>query len=129
MVRFLADESCDYSVVRALVRRGHEVQAVADLSPRADDESVIGLALREKCILLTEDKDFGQLVHASGAQSVGIILLRFPHGARSTNGEVVADLVDRRREELIGRFVSSSPAGCASVPDASDSAWSAYAPP
>ena len=64
MARFPADESCDYSVVRALVRLGHEVLAVADLSPRADDESVIGLALREQCVLLTEDKDFGQLVHA-----------------------------------------------------------------
>lgn len=109
MARFLADESCDYSVVRALVRRGHEVLAVADLSPRADDESVIGLALREKCILLTEDKDFGQLVHASGVQSVGVILLRFPPGARSTIGEVVADLVGRRHEELIGRFVVVQP--------------------
>ena len=84
MARFLADESCDYSVVRALARAGHEVLAVADLSPRADDESVIGLALREGCILLTEDKDFGQLVHASGLQSVGVILLRFP--ARPARG-------------------------------------------
>ena len=109
MARFLADESCDHSVVRALVRRGHEVLAVADLCPRANDESVIGLALRENCILLTEDKDFGQLVHASGAQSVGVILLRFPPGARSTIGEVVADLVGRRREELIGRFVVVQP--------------------
>ena len=109
MARFLADESCAYSVVRALVRRGHEVLAVADISPRADDESVIGLALREQCVLLTEDKDFGQLVHASGMQSVGVILLRFPAGTRSTIGDAVADLVDRRGEDLIGRFVVVQP--------------------
>ena len=35
MVRFLADESCDYTVVRTLIGLGHEVLAVADLSPRA----------------------------------------------------------------------------------------------
>ena len=109
MARFLADESCDYSVVRALTRVGHEVLAVADLSPRADDASVIGLAVRERCVLLTEDKDFGQLVHASGMQSVGVILLRFPVGARSKIGEAVADLVDRRGEDLIGRFVVVQP--------------------
>ena len=105
MARFLADESCDYSVVRALARAGYEVLAVADISPRANDESVVGLALREGRILLTEDKDFGQLVHASGLQSVGVILLRFPAGARSRIGEVVADLVERRGDDLIGRFV------------------------
>ena len=82
MVRFLADESCDYAVVRALTRVGHEVPTVADLSPRAD-ESVIGLALRESCVLLTKDKDFGQLAQASGMESVGVILLRFPDGART----------------------------------------------
>ena len=75
MVRFLADESCDYAVVRTSTGMGHEVLAVAELSPRADDESVIGLALRERCILLTEDKDFGQLVHASGLESTGVVLL------------------------------------------------------
>ena len=109
MARILADESCDCSVVRALDRLGHEVLAVADLSPRANDESVIGLALREQCNLLTEDKDFGQLVHASGMQSVGVILLRFPAGARSTIGDAVADLVGRRGEDLIGRFVVVQP--------------------
>ena len=109
MARFLADESCDYPVVRALTRVGHEVLAVADLSPRAGDASVIGLALRERCVLLTEDKDFGQLVHASGMRSVGVILLRFPVGARSKIGEAVVELVDRRGEDLIGRFVVVQP--------------------
>ena len=37
MLRFLADESCDYAVVRALTSLGHEVLPVAELSPRADD--------------------------------------------------------------------------------------------
>ena len=58
MLRFLADESCDSTVVRALTSLGHEVLSVAELSPRVDDETVIGLALREECVLLTEDKDF-----------------------------------------------------------------------
>ena len=56
-MRFLADESCDYAVVRALSRTRHEVLAVADLLPGVSDGRVIELALRERCILLTEDKD------------------------------------------------------------------------
>ena len=108
-MRFLADESCDYAVVRTLIGLGHEVLAVADLSPRADDESVIGLALRERCVLLTEDKDFGQLVHANGLDSTGVILLRFPAGSRFGIAEAVADLVNRRGEDLTGRFVVLQP--------------------
>ena len=109
MMRFLADESCDYAVVRTLTELGHEVLAVADMSPRADDESVIGLALQEQCVLLTEDKDFGQLVHASGLESTGVVLLRFPAGARSRIAEEAANLVNRRGDDLRGRFVVLQP--------------------
>ena len=108
-MRFLADESCDYAAVRALSRLGHEVLAVADLSLGADDEAVIGLALEKRCVLLTEDKDFGQLVYATGLDSVGIILLRFPGSVRSGLGEAVASLVIQEGEKLIGRFVVIQP--------------------
>jgi predicted nuclease of predicted toxin-antitoxin system len=64
-MRFLADESCDFAVARALRSAGHDVIAIAEVSPRADDKIVIDRAVREDCILLTEDKDFGQLVSAN----------------------------------------------------------------
>ena len=108
-MRFLADESCDYAAVRVLTGLGHEVLAVADLYLGADDEFVISLALEEKCVLLTEDKDFGQLVYASGMASVGVILLRFPAGVRSGLGEAAADLVNREGEGLLGRFAVVQP--------------------
>jgi len=77
-LRFLADESCDFAAVRALRAAGHEVTAVAELAPRAPDEAVVDLALREGSILLTEDKDFGQLVYAGGLPTAGVILIRYP---------------------------------------------------
>ena len=61
-MRFLADESCDFSVVRALRAAGHDIVAVAEGSLRgSSDREVIGLAKDNRRILLTEDKDFGQL--------------------------------------------------------------------
>lgn len=60
-MRFLADESCDFAVVRALRAAGHEVVAIAEISPRATDEAVVEIAVREERILLTEDKDCGSL--------------------------------------------------------------------
>ncbi len=44
-MRFLADESCDFAVVRALRAAGHDVKAVVETQCGATDESVIALAL------------------------------------------------------------------------------------
>lgn len=50
-MRFLADESCDFLIVRELRAAGHDVEAVSDVSPRAEDEEVIKLALDGRRIL------------------------------------------------------------------------------
>ena len=65
-MRFLADESCDFCVVRALRTVGHDVVAVAEVAKGAKDPTVIKLALEEGRILLAEEKDFGRLVFAAG---------------------------------------------------------------
>ncbi|MFM7036041.1 MAG: DUF5615 family PIN-like protein [Planctomycetia bacterium] len=56
--RFLADESCDYLVVRTLRSAGHDVMAVVDEQQRSVDEAVIDQAFADSRILLTEDRDF-----------------------------------------------------------------------
>jgi predicted nuclease of predicted toxin-antitoxin system len=58
-MRFLADESCDFAVVRALRSSGHDVVAVSDIAQRAEDLDVITIAVSESRILLTE-KRIGQ---------------------------------------------------------------------
>ena len=40
-MRFLADESCDFSVVRALRAADHDVVAIAEVSPREEDDTVM----------------------------------------------------------------------------------------
>ena len=40
-MRFLADKSCDFAVVRALRAAGHDVVAVKDVAPGATDEAVV----------------------------------------------------------------------------------------
>jgi len=103
-VRFLSDESCDFTVVRALRAAGHDVTVVADISPRADDEAIVALAAREQRILLTEDKDFGQLVYAASVKTGGVVLLRFRTGDRPEVARTLLDFVDRHGASLPGRF-------------------------
>jgi len=109
MLQFLADESCDFAAVRALRTEGFDVLSVAEAMAGADDESVIALSLREGRILLTEDKDFGQLVFAAGHESIGVVLLRFPAGARSVVGARMLNLVRKHSDRLIGSFVVLQP--------------------
>ncbi|MGH9364923.1 MAG: DUF5615 family PIN-like protein [Thermoanaerobaculia bacterium] len=105
----LADESCDFAVVRALRGAGHDVVAVIEISPRAEDTEVLRLARDERRVLLTEDKDFGQLVHAAGASSSGVIFFRFPQSARGDLRRAALDLIRQKGDDLIGRFVVVQP--------------------
>ena len=77
-MRFLADESCDFSVVRALRSADHDVVAIAEVFPREEDDAVMERAVRGGRILITEDKDFGQLVYAKMRKTGGVMFIRFP---------------------------------------------------
>lgn len=83
--------------------------AVAEFLSGSADAVVMDLAFREHRVLLTEDKDFGQLVYAYSQQSSGVILIRYPAGARKGLSEVVVVLVSRIAADLIGSFVVMSP--------------------
>jgi predicted nuclease of predicted toxin-antitoxin system len=108
-MQFLADESCDFAFVRALRGAGDDVLAVAELTPRADDSAVIRLALGQTRVLLTEDKDFGQLVFASGEQSAGVVLLRYPIPARRVVVQSFLEVVREKGEQLHRCFTVVEP--------------------
>ncbi len=108
-MRFLADESCDFSIVRALRAAGHDVVAVREVALGADDDVVLELAVREGRVLLTEDKDFGQLYYAQAQSLGGVILIRFPADARTTLPGAVVGVVSQQAERLVGSFVVVQP--------------------
>ncbi len=108
-MRFVADESCDCAVVNALRAVGHDVVPIAEISPRADDEAVIDLAVRAGRMLLTEDKDFGQPVYANRRASSGVVLVRVPTRARAGIAKAAGDLVRQRGDQLAGHFTVGQP--------------------
>jgi predicted nuclease of predicted toxin-antitoxin system len=109
VLRFLADESCDFAVVRALRGKGYDVLVVSEYMQRSVDSELIEKAHREKRVLLTEDKDFGWLVFASHSVSAGVILIRFPNNFRSALGRSVLQLVEQYGNELENAFVVIQP--------------------
>jgi predicted nuclease of predicted toxin-antitoxin system len=95
----------DFRVVRALRSAGHDVMAMVEVAPGSEDAAVLEMATREARIFITEDRDFGQLVYAAAQPATGVILLRFPSGARAHLPAMVLDLVNKHAERLSDRFV------------------------
>src|SRR5690242_12920851 len=81
-MRLLANENFPRAAVEALRADGHDVAWIRTDAPGISDDAVLDLARGEGRVLLTFDKDFGELVLKRGARaSHGIILFRFPLSA------------------------------------------------
>ena len=77
MAQFLANENTPGEAVQAARQAGHDVTWMVELQPGAPDPIVLELARRDNRVLITFDKDFGELVFRQGrAASPGIILFR-----------------------------------------------------
>jgi len=78
-MRFLANENLPAAAVTALRSAGHDVVWVRIVPPGTGDLDVLARAAREERILLTFDKDFGELAKPSPLLSTcGVVLLRVP---------------------------------------------------
>ena len=108
-IKFLADERCDFAVVRALRAAGYSVHAVAETSPSLPDVAVLELAVAEDRLLLTEDKDFGEWVFAHHHEMKGVLLIRYPATKRPAMVEAVVDLVEKHGNDLLGGFAVLEP--------------------
>ena len=72
-MNFVADESVDHQIVSHLREEGHAVWYIVDTGPGASDSDVLELARRKGTILLTADKDFGEMVFRQRQVTEGVI--------------------------------------------------------
>ncbi len=63
-MKFVADENVDLPIIARLRNDGHEVHAVVEMSAGIPDEEVLKQANQQGVVLLTGDKDFGELENA-----------------------------------------------------------------
>ncbi len=76
-MKFLANENFPLDAVTVLRQAGHDVAWVRSDSPGITDEAVLARAIAEDRVLLTFDKDFGELAIRRGLPATcGIILFR-----------------------------------------------------
>ncbi len=105
----LADESVDSPIVERLRQDGHDVTYIAELAPSISDEQVLQEANARNAVLLTEDKDFGELVYRLGRVHAGIVLIRLAGLPAAVKADTVAKLLQDHAAELQGAFSVISP--------------------
>lgn len=77
MLKFLADENVAFRVVESLRKEGFNVLSIYEEGfSGVLDEKILKLAQKEKRIIITHDKDFGNLIHQPFQRHGGVILLR-----------------------------------------------------
>lgn len=77
MSKFLADENVPAKVIEAARQGGFDITWIREIAPTAGDDAVLALGQAEDRVLITFDKDFGELAFRRGKASIpGILLLR-----------------------------------------------------
>lgn len=103
-MRFLADENISRSMVERIRAMGHEVDRVVDNHRGAKDPAVLRLSTEDKEVLLTEDKDFGELVFRRRQATTGVILIRLHGWSREQKAGLVTGTIEKYGPALVGSF-------------------------
>ncbi len=82
---------------------------VAEMQPGISDNVVLDIANQHSALLLTADKDFGELVFRLRRITCGVILLRLAGLSPERKAEIVILIINQHKDELIGAFTVIAP--------------------
>lgn len=109
-MNLLADENVDRQIVERLRRDGHEVAYIIEMERGITDEIVLVQANERAALLVTADKDFGELIFRAGRLSAGgVVLIRLAGLSAERKAEIVADALREHETELARCFSVISP--------------------
>ena len=103
-MNLLADEGVEKSIVLRLRSEGHQVDRIAEFAPSLSDDDVLRQPNSRDAMLLTSDKDFGELVYRLGRVHAGVILIRLAGLSPAEKSAVVAEAIAEHRDEFHGSF-------------------------
>lgn len=103
-MNFLADEGVDKPIVDLLRSSGFDVHFILETNQGADDDQVLEISNEEDRILLTQDKDFGELVYRLKKVHLGIILIRLGTLTAIEKAKLVSSVVLEHGEKFLNAF-------------------------
>lgn len=103
-MKFLVDIGVSKAVEEWMREAGYDVLGVRDIDPKASDSEILSIAVSEQRIIITMDKDFGELVYHSGQKHAGVLILRIEDARRSEKIQVVKYILSNYAHQLQGNF-------------------------
>ena len=103
-MNLLADENVASSIVDRLRRDGHTVLYVVDLAPGITDHEVLQRANNDEALLLTNDKDFGEMAFRQRLIHQGVILLRLKGTSVQTCADILSNAILKHGPEMTQCF-------------------------
>ena len=108
-MRFLADENVSGLVIKRLRELGFEVLSIAQSSSGITDRQVLQIADEDNLILITEDRDFGELIIRQRLHIRGVILTELDRLSTTGEADTVEKCVVENKAQLTGNLVVIEP--------------------
>lgn len=108
-MKFLADAHISRKMVRFVLDQSHDCTFAAYLPSALTDQEVLVIAVREQRIIVTYDKDFGELVFRDGLNVPGVILIRIDNGTEDDRLEILKQHWSEVLQQVPGHFVTVTP--------------------
>jgi predicted nuclease of predicted toxin-antitoxin system len=104
-MRLVVDECIAPSIVRWLRGENHDVISIFETARGSIDVDILEWSVREQRVLVTADKDFGDLVYRDGLPHQGIILLRLDNKTSANTIRVLSALFAQYADQIERHFV------------------------
>ncbi|MCK5146228.1 DUF5615 family PIN-like protein [bacterium] len=103
-IKFLIDVGVGKKVEESLLKNGYNIKAVRDIDPGMADDSILRMAVSENRMVITMDKDFGELIFNSGLPHSGVLLLRLEDARANEKINVLEKILEDHSEKLSNNF-------------------------
>lgn len=103
-MKLVADESLDGAIIQRLRQDGHTLISIAEMQPGIEDSDVLAISRNEAALLLTADKDFGDLVFRQRLLHRGVLLVRLEGLVPSQKAELVSGALTTHGHEMNSSF-------------------------
>ena len=107
--QFVADENVDKPIVDYLSSAGYSVDYILEHSSGISDQQVLDQINQTPAILITADKDFGELIYRLNYTTHGVILLRLEGLSLDKKSEILAAALKDHAIDLPKNFTVISP--------------------
>ncbi len=104
-MKFLVDECVGNSVAQWLKDNNYAVVAVKHVMPQASDDVILEKAFAEGLILITCDKDFGEMIFKQNRKHAGVILLRLVDERMASKITAIQAVFSKHSHEIEGNFI------------------------